>query len=215
MHQRDGADVSIEQKSVAAHTRPLLLPPFSRRDPIVGDGSRRVCRGGGQIGSKVATGDAASGMDDQVYATAMPPSRFLEDRVQPRCKQLPEARVSTEVVRRWAPPAIVTLAATAVLTALTAAPPADAAPRQARPEHTTEGAAPRDAGERLSDDCASERMRSSRPVLAVNERPAIAAVAIGQPRGSGRAYPAARGPRCPPSQSRRRMAPQYPRIRRM
>src|SRR5438270_13459320 len=54
---------------------------------------------------------------------------------------------STEVVRRWASPAIVTLAATAALTALTAAPPADAAPRQARPEHTTEGAAPRDAGE--------------------------------------------------------------------
>jgi hypothetical protein len=54
---------------------------------------------------------------------------------------------STEVVRRWAPHPIVTLAATAALTALTAAPPADAAPRQARPEHTTEGAAPRDAGE--------------------------------------------------------------------
>src|SRR5215471_9148098 len=54
---------------------------------------------------------------------------------------------STEVVRRWAPPAIVTLAATAALTALTAAPPADAAPRRAPPEHTTEGAAPRDAGE--------------------------------------------------------------------
>jgi hypothetical protein len=54
---------------------------------------------------------------------------------------------STEVARRWAPPAIVTLAATAALTALTAAPPADAAPRQARPEQTTEGAAPRVAGE--------------------------------------------------------------------
>src|SRR5437868_2203198 len=54
---------------------------------------------------------------------------------------------STEVVRRWAPPAIVTLAATAALTALTAAPPADAAPRQTHPEHTAEGAAPRDAGE--------------------------------------------------------------------
>src|SRR5499427_8971006 len=53
----------------------------------------------------------------------------------------------TEVVRRWAPAAIVTLAATAALTALTAAPPADAAPRQARPEQTTEGAAPRVAGE--------------------------------------------------------------------
>src|SRR5262249_52592758 len=53
----------------------------------------------------------------------------------------------TEVVRRWAPAAIVTLAATAALTVLTAAPPADAAPRQARPEQTTEGAAPRVAGE--------------------------------------------------------------------
>src|ERR1700738_575597 len=54
---------------------------------------------------------------------------------------------STEVVRRWAPPVIVTLAAMAALTALTAAQPAAAAPRQARPEQTTEGAAPRDAGE--------------------------------------------------------------------
>src|SRR5215831_13541895 len=52
---------------------------------------------------------------------------------------------STEVVRRWAPPAMVTLAA--ALTALTAAAPAAAAPRQAPPEHTTEGAAPRNAGE--------------------------------------------------------------------
>jgi lipoprotein-anchoring transpeptidase ErfK/SrfK len=41
----------------------------------------------------------------------------------------------------------VTLAATAALTALTAAPPAGAAPRQARPEQTTEAAAPRKAGE--------------------------------------------------------------------
>src|SRR5215467_8784641 len=54
---------------------------------------------------------------------------------------------STEVVQRWVSPAIVTLAATAALTVLTAAPPADAAPRQARPEQTTEGAAPRAAGE--------------------------------------------------------------------
>src|SRR5438067_898628 len=54
---------------------------------------------------------------------------------------------STEVFRRWAPAAIVALAATAALIALTAAPPADAAPRQAHPEHTIEGAAPRDAGE--------------------------------------------------------------------
>jgi hypothetical protein len=37
----------------------------------------------------------------------------------------------------------------------------------------------RDDVERLSDDCASEGMHRSRPVLAVNERPAIAAVAIG------------------------------------
>src|SRR5262249_24978957 len=55
----------------------------------------------------------------------------------------------TEVVRRWASPAIVTLAATAALTALTAAPPADAAPRRAPSEHTTEGAAPGDGGERI------------------------------------------------------------------
>src|SRR5215472_12298536 len=54
---------------------------------------------------------------------------------------------STEVVRRWAPPAIVTLAATAALTALTAAAPANAAPRQTPAEHTTEGAVPRSAGE--------------------------------------------------------------------
>ena len=54
---------------------------------------------------------------------------------------------STKVVRRWAPPAIMTLVATAALTALTVAPPADAAPRQPRPEQTTEGAASRHAGE--------------------------------------------------------------------
>jgi lipoprotein-anchoring transpeptidase ErfK/SrfK len=54
---------------------------------------------------------------------------------------------STEAVRRCAPPAIVTFAATAALMALTVAPPADAAPRSARPEHTTEGTAPRHAGE--------------------------------------------------------------------
>ena len=53
---------------------------------------------------------------------------------------------STEAIRRWRLPAIVTLAAMA---ALTAAPPADAAPRQVRPERTTEAAAPRDAGEPL------------------------------------------------------------------
>jgi lipoprotein-anchoring transpeptidase ErfK/SrfK len=53
---------------------------------------------------------------------------------------------STEAIRRWRLPAIVTLAATA---ALTAAPPADAVVRQARPAHSTEAEAPRDAGEPL------------------------------------------------------------------
>ena len=48
----------------------------------------------------------------------------------------------TEAIRRWGAPAIVTLVAMAALTA-----PADAAPRQARPERTTEAVAPRDAGE--------------------------------------------------------------------
>jgi lipoprotein-anchoring transpeptidase ErfK/SrfK len=53
---------------------------------------------------------------------------------------------STEAIRRWRLPAIVMLAAMA---ALTAAPPADAAVRQARAAHSTEAAAPRDAGEPL------------------------------------------------------------------
>ncbi len=50
---------------------------------------------------------------------------------------------STVAMRRWGPPAIVTLAAMAGLTALTA----DAAARQARPAPPTEATAPRDAGE--------------------------------------------------------------------
>ena len=50
---------------------------------------------------------------------------------------------STVAMRRWGPPAIVTLAAMAALTALTA----DAAARQARPAPPTEATAPRDAGE--------------------------------------------------------------------
>jgi lipoprotein-anchoring transpeptidase ErfK/SrfK len=53
---------------------------------------------------------------------------------------------STEAIRRWRLPVIVMLAATA---ALTAAPPADAAVRHARPAQSTEAAAPRDAGEPL------------------------------------------------------------------
>src|SRR6516162_4005677 len=51
---------------------------------------------------------------------------------------------STEATRRWRLHAFVTVAATA---ALTAAPPADAAPREVRPERTTEAAAPRKAAE--------------------------------------------------------------------
>ena len=50
---------------------------------------------------------------------------------------------STVAMRRWRPPAIVTLAAMAALTALTA----DAAARQARPAPPAEATAPRDAGE--------------------------------------------------------------------
>src|SRR6202140_1913760 len=50
---------------------------------------------------------------------------------------------STVAMRRWVPPAIVTLAAMAALTALTAG----AAARQARPAPPTEATAPRDAGE--------------------------------------------------------------------
>ena len=71
--------------------------------------------------------------------------------------------------------------------ALTSTSPSSASPAKAK---ATEGQEILNAGviqspcgdnvgERLSDDCASERMRSSRPALAVNERPAIAAVAIG------------------------------------
>ncbi len=50
---------------------------------------------------------------------------------------------STVAMRRWGPPAIVTLAAMAALTALIA----DAAAGQARPAPQTEATAPRDAGE--------------------------------------------------------------------
>jgi L,D-transpeptidase-like protein len=53
---------------------------------------------------------------------------------------------SNWAIRRCRPAAIVTLAATAALTALTVAPPADA---KARPARSTEAAAPRDAGEPL------------------------------------------------------------------
>src|SRR6476659_7144286 len=51
--------------------------------------------------------------------------------------------LSTVAMRRWGPPAIVTLAAVAAVTALTAA----ATARQARPAAPTEATAPREAGE--------------------------------------------------------------------
>ncbi len=53
---------------------------------------------------------------------------------------------STVAMRRWGAPAIATLAAIAMLTALTTLN-ADAAQRQAHPKPPTEATAPRDAGE--------------------------------------------------------------------
>src|SRR5436305_875723 len=53
------------------------------------------------------------------------------------------AAQSTVAMRRWGPPAIVTLAAMAALTALSP----DAAAKQARPAPPTEATAPRNAGE--------------------------------------------------------------------
>jgi lipoprotein-anchoring transpeptidase ErfK/SrfK len=57
------------------------------------------------------------------------------------------AAQSTGAIRRWGPPAIVMFAVTAALTALTAAPPADAAANQARAAHPSEARASCDAGE--------------------------------------------------------------------
>ena len=54
---------------------------------------------------------------------------------------------SAETIRRWRAPAIVTLAAAAVLTMLTMAPPAKAAGNQGRLARTSEATAPRVAGE--------------------------------------------------------------------
>jgi lipoprotein-anchoring transpeptidase ErfK/SrfK len=54
---------------------------------------------------------------------------------------------STDAIRRSGPPIIVALAATVALTALIAAPPADAAANQARPARPVEATAPRDANE--------------------------------------------------------------------
>ncbi len=52
-----------------------------------------------------------------------------------------------EAIRRWAAPAVLTLVATAALTALALAPPADAAANEARPARAVEATAPRNAGE--------------------------------------------------------------------
>src|SRR5580693_2027449 len=57
------------------------------------------------------------------------------------------AAQSAKPVRQWEPPAIMTLAVTAVLAALTAAPPADAAANQARHMPPTEATGPRNAGD--------------------------------------------------------------------
>src|SRR5208282_1963642 len=54
---------------------------------------------------------------------------------------------STEAIRRWGPPGIVTLAATAALTALILASPAEAAAHGAHPAPPSEAMAPPDAGE--------------------------------------------------------------------
>src|SRR5262245_46303211 len=56
---------------------------------------------------------------------------------------------STKAIQRWEDPALLTLVAAATLMALTAAAPAEAATRQARPERTVQATAPRDAGEPL------------------------------------------------------------------
>ncbi len=56
---------------------------------------------------------------------------------------------STKAIRRWQPPAFVTLVVSAALTVLTAAPPADAKTRQTPPKPSTEATASRDGGEPL------------------------------------------------------------------
>jgi chemotaxis protein histidine kinase CheA len=70
--------------------------------------------------------------------------RFLPENRDSMTNRCTTAQ-APEVIRRWAADAIVALAAIAALAALTA--PAHGAPRQARPEHATEAAAPRNAGE--------------------------------------------------------------------
>src|ERR1700694_2337370 len=77
---------------------------------------------------------------------------------------------STEVVRRWEPPAIVTLAATAALMALTATaapPPARPRPPPAPPRatHRGRGPAPRgraDHGDRIDQEPEGDHLRRRR-----------------------------------------------------
>jgi lipoprotein-anchoring transpeptidase ErfK/SrfK len=59
----------------------------------------------------------------------------------------PDFRARAETLQRWVPAAIMTLAATVVLTAIAAAPPADAASRRAHHPRVTQATAPREAGE--------------------------------------------------------------------
>jgi lipoprotein-anchoring transpeptidase ErfK/SrfK len=80
-----------------------------------------------------------------VCSVWIPSGRDLEEGISTgheMTNRLTTAR-STEAIRRWGPAAIVILAATAALTALTA----DAAANRARPAPATEAVAPRDAGE--------------------------------------------------------------------
>jgi hypothetical protein len=64
MHQRDGADPDDQrselmfQLSKSAWLR-ITRPPYGPGEIETVDGSPRVCRGGGPIGSKVAAGHAA------------------------------------------------------------------------------------------------------------------------------------------------------------
>src|SRR5215469_10789800 len=94
---------------------------------------------------------ATSGQSSRIGVSQISWSPNLDRRkrgqaIQPRhgmANRFATAR-STVAVRRWGPPAIVTLAAIAALTALTAA---DATARQARPAPAIETTAPREAGE--------------------------------------------------------------------
>jgi len=77
MHQRDGADPDDQrgelmfQLSKSAWLR-ITRPPYGPGEIETVDGSPRVCRGGGPIGSKVAAGRAASGWMPPPCAESFP-----------------------------------------------------------------------------------------------------------------------------------------------